>query len=110
MTTSVRFRKAAGVLAILAAAGSVGPGCAEGGGAFQRNRRVVGSAPAGGTNPYTAMRPTYDSPKGRIFARPVYLSGYGGYNYSRGTNGLTETAYDGRYERNCPLYPGNLGR
>ena len=99
MPTRVRIRKVAGVLAMMAA---VGAGCAEGGGAFQRNRRVVGSAPAAGTNPYTAMRPTYDSPRGRIFARPVYLSGYGGYNYTRASSGLTETAYDGRYYRKFP--------
>jgi len=102
MPTRERIRKVAGVLAMVAAAGTIGLGCAEGGGAFQRSRRIVGSDPAPGGNPYTTMRPTYDSPRGRIFARPVYLSGYAGYNYSKASSGLTETAYDGRYYRKFP--------
>ncbi len=91
------------------AAGLFSVGCAGEGG-LRRFQPGRGSLPAGGTNPYIAMRPTYETPNGRRASRPVYLAGYGGYNYSRANNpAVVETSYDGRYYRHAfqKLFGGN---
>ena len=88
----------AGVAGIAVVACLLGGGCAGEGGGLRRFKPGEGSLPVGGSNPYVAMRPTYETPNGRRTSRPVYLSGYGAYNYTRTTPpGAVATAYDGRY-------------
>ena len=87
----------AGVAGIAVVACLLGAGCAGEGG-LRRFQPGAGSLPVGGTNPYVAMRPTYETPNGRRPSQPLYLAGYGGFNYTRTTTpAAVETAYDGRY-------------
>ena len=110
MTMRNRCKQVAGILALGAAAFVAGPGCGSGPGMLRGGRAVATPAP-GTANPYTAMRPVYTSRRGPTYARPVYLSGYGGYNYTRALGGpLVETAYDGRYDRDCPRFLSGRGR
>ena len=86
-----------GALAMAVGLSALGSGCANAGDQVRR----IGPPPGvvtGGPRPYQVMRPIF----GWASPRPLYLSGYAGYNYNRKPSVPVETAYDGRYERECP--------
>lgn len=92
-----RRKRLAGMFASFLVVSAVGTGCANAGDHARRATAAPGVV-TGGPKPYMTMRPIF----GWASPRPLYLSGYAGYNYSRMPGGPVETAYDGRYERDFP--------